>query len=240
MSDKKKKAAILGLLAIGFLSFGTTWAYYYANDMSLGNPFATTHSGVVMVEEFDPGSSFLPGETVAKVVRFTNTGDMDLLLRVEVAPQEAWYDDEGEEAPKTDLDPEYVIKNWSENWATPANASGFDSQTDDDYMTDASGSKEWSEVYTDTVGGEAKSYRYYRKILPKDGTTAAILDSITLSREVSNDRHSSDYSDKTYKLTFNAEAVPVEAGDIQAGALNEWGMTATVDDSDGSVDWSEP
>ena len=64
-----------------------------------------------------------------------------------------------------------------------------------------------------------------------------------MDKSVSNDRHKTDYSDKIYKLTFDAQAVPVElqgdtAGDQQIAVQAEWGMTVTQN-ADGTLNWSK-
>lgn len=205
--------------AAALMSFGITWAYY-SDTIVLANPFATSHSGAAMVEEFNPDSSFLPGETVIKKVAFQNTGEMDIFLRVEVPPKEAWYA-KGEKEPldeayKTDA----VIKNWTDVWPKGGDA------TDTDY---------WSKVFTDADGTK---YRYYRHILPAGETTEDILDSIKLSTEVSNDRHDIDYSDKIYKLTFNAEAVPVEELNGKLSVQSQWNMDVT-EGEDGILTWEK-
>ena len=159
---KEKKLSAKPLIlaaAAALMSFGITWAYY-SDTIVLANPFATSHSGAAMVEEFNPDSSFLPGETVIKKVAFQNTGEMDIFLRVEVPPKEAWYA-KGEKEPldeayKTDA----VIKNWTDVWPKGGDA------TDTDY---------WSKVFMDADGTK---YRYYRHILPAGETTEDILDSI--------------------------------------------------------------
>ena len=93
----------------------------------------------------------------------------------------------------------------------------------------------WSKSYTDENG---KSYRYYKQVLPAGKTTDCILESISLSDEVSNDRHDVDYSDKIYKLTFHAEAVPVEEHDSALGVQSQWNMVVQ-EDSSGVLTWSQ-
>lgn len=205
--------------AAALMSFGITWAYY-SDIIVLANPFATSHSGAAMVEEFNPDSSFLPGETVIKKVAFQNTGEMDIFLRVEVPPEEAWYA-KGEKDPlggayTTDA----VIKNWTAVWPKGGDAAFTD---------------DWSQVFTDADGTK---YRYYRRILPAGETTEDILDSIKLSTEVSNDRHDIDYSDKIYKLTFNAEAVPVEELNGELSVQSQWNMDVT-EGKDGILTWKK-
>lgn len=219
---KEKKLSAKPLIlaaAAALLSFGITWAYY-SDIIVLANPFATSHSGAAMVEEFNPDSSFLPGETVIKKVAFQNTGEMDIFLRVEVPPEEAWYA-KGEKEPlggayTTDA----VIKNWTAVWPKGGDAAFTD---------------DWSQVFTDADGTK---YRYYRRILPAGETTEDILDSIKLSTKVSNDRHDIDYSDKIYKLTFNAEAVPVEELNGELSVQSQWNMDVTKD-KDGILTWKK-
>lgn len=220
---KEKKLSAKPLIlaaAAALLSFGITWAYY-SDIIVLANPFATSHSGAAMVEEFNPDSSFLPGETVIKKVAFQNTGEMDIFLRVEVPPEEAWYA-KGEKEPlggayRTDV----VIKKWKDGiWPKGG---------------DTDSTADWSQVFTDADGTK---YRYYRRILQAGETTEDILDSITLSTEVSNDRHDIDYSDKIYKLTFNAEAVPVEELNGELSVQSQWNMDVTEGEG-GILTWSE-
>ena len=206
--------------AAALMSFGITWAYY-SDIIVLANPFATSHSGAAMVEEFNPDSSFLPGETVIKKVAFQNTGEMDIFLRVEVPPEEAWYAKGENEPLGGDYKTDAVIKNWTDGIWPEGGDAAF---TDD-----------WSQVFTDADGTK---YRYYRHILPAGETTADILDSITLRTEVSNDRHDIDYSDKIYKLTFNAEAVPAEELNGELSVQSQWNMDVT-EDEDGILTWSE-
>lgn len=218
---KNKKAVVASLFGAALLGFGITWAFYSSNHMALANPLGTSHSGAAMVEEFNPDSSFLPGETVAKQVAFRNTGEMDLFLRVEVPPEEAWYlaSDAKHPLDPAVYQPEAVIKNWRNVWPKGDNES----------------TGQWSQIFTDSSG---KQYRYYRKILKPKEQTDYILDSIKLSEEVSNDRHALNYSDKIYKLTFNAEAVPVEGDDNHPGVQAEWRMSV-VKAADGTLTWTQ-
>ncbi len=220
-SFKKLRAACLISLVAILVAFGITWAFY-SDSPVLGNVLQTSNTSISMVEEFNPDSSFLPGETVAKVVSFQNTGDLDLFLRVKVPPKEAWYSNDGK-TEKPDLNTDRVIKNWTKAWSE-------------------------NEEWTDEFNG----YRYYKRVLkgtgnkdakPEERKTNPILESITLDKSVSNDRHKANYGDKIYKLTFDAQAVPVElqgavAGDQQIAVQAEWGMTVTQN-ADGTLNWSK-
>ncbi len=114
-------------------------------------------------------------------------------------------------------------------------------------LSDSKETDDWTKVYkVPQKDGTVKKYRYYKKILEapqagqnKNVRTNNILDSIKLSEAVSNDRHVTDYSDKVYKLTFNAEAIPVEdSGDAQYGISALWNMKAAIG-TDGTVIWEE-
>ncbi len=253
-----KKLGIACLLSAGVMmaTFGGTWAYFN-ESLSLDNPLKTSNTSVAMVEDYNPNQSFLPGETAVKRVFFENSGDMDLLLRVEVPPEEGWYDiQEGTVSDKKNdaLDTKFVIKNWTDSWTgkdvtderEDLVPTGTPQQVPSQDMKKWSATEDWTGVIEDNNG---KSYRYYKKILyAKDNKdteeivenqTADILSSITLSTDadVTNDRHQNSYGDKIYKLTFNAEAVPVEDTQ-QTAAMNEWGMTAEVS-ADGTVNWTQ-
>ncbi len=126
-----------------------------------------------------------------------------------------------------------VQKSWTAEWGSQ-NAAGNWPDT------------EW---WSKSIEQNGKTYRYYKRILEPGDRTADILESITLSPDVSNDRHDIDYSGKTYTLTFNAEAVPVEElnGQISLSSLwrpttNSNGVTVTEDGEDGNgktkVSWS--
>lgn len=224
---RRRKGFCLAGLAVCALSFGATWAWY-TGGTALANPLGTSHSGAAMIEEFDPNSTFLPGETVTKKVAFQNTGDMDVFLRVEVPPEEGWYEKNHPNKKLEDLETGQVEKIYSKDiWA------GYGAEDDENETA------YWSRVWT----ANGKSYRYYRKVLGPGETTELILDAVKLKPEVSNDRHAPDYSDKIYRLSFQAEAVPVEGNDagdgsldpVQAGAGSEWGMQ--VSGTKDALDW---
>lgn len=241
-SFKSMRTVCPVVLAAATVAFGITWAFY-SNISALANPLSTSHSGVAMVEEFNPNSSFLPGETVAKVVKFQNTGDMDLFLRVQVPPEEDWYTAQGKKNDK--LSKDRVFKNWTDSWTKKTESVEYESGTEtiklqkwgDWEQTDL-----WSAPIKDANGNY---YRYYREILKANGDsgdkdeTPAILESIKLDPRVTNDRHEANYSDMIYKLTFLAEAVPVESHadmDEQMG-IELWGVS--VDGvANGILTWS--
>lgn len=232
MITSKKAVPLLALLVLAS-AFGITWAFY-SDSKALANPLNIGHSGAAIQEEFNPDSSFLPGEIVSKVVTFKNTGNMDIYLRVRAEPQEGWYmfngnkqveltfgkadadSDElikdGVKHPLLDLDK--VIKNWSYG---EENVFGKG-------IPDGKSNNDWIKI---------GDYCYYRHILTPDQVTGPILNSIQLSPSVSNDRHAVNYSDKIYKLDFMAEATPVVEG---LASVEIWGVD--VEENSGTLDWS--
>lgn len=177
---KKLVAVMAGFFCL--TTIGTSMASY-TNRVDITNPFNTSGpSSAVMLENFNPDSTFLPGETVEKQPYFKNTGEEDLLLRVKVTA--VWKNSDGSEfAPGNPFnDSDQVIKLWTDSWE-----------------------EEWVPI---------GDYYYYNKILKKSGeagdTTPIILKKLRLSAGVSNDKHDTDYSDRLYELSFDAEAVPAD------------------------------
>lgn len=251
-SFKRVRTACLISLSTILVAFGITWAFY-SDSPALANLLQTSNTSISMVEEYNPNTSFLPGETVPKVVSFQNTGNLDLFLRVQVPPEEGWYlSNEGVETKAEALSSARVIKNWSDAWTTKYGTAitwgdnqriRVKEQNVKNWAGDNGSECEWTDPFPATdKDGNTVYYRYYKKILKgtdnagnitSGGTTSPILNSITLDPRVSNDRHKTDYSDKIYKLTFHAQAVPVELqGDIvdgkqQLAVQAEWGMTVS-------------
>lgn len=258
----KKVAPLLALLIV-IGAFGFAMAYYN-EEQALGNPLKTSHSGAAIVEEFNPDSSFLPGETVIKKVAFKNTGKMDVFLRVEVPPEEFWYyasevkdkqtgatiHSAGDRA--TELDTQEVIKWW--NGKNKTDEIGTDGENDENGVwvnenkpEDISGlgaleynveTDYWTKIYqVKEADGTTRYYRYYKRILAPGEVTDDILNEIQLKNDISNDRHETDYSNKVYHLTFNAEAVPVEDHDGEIGVPAIWNMIAV--DENKSDEWGK-
>lgn len=198
----------LGIALIGGIcavSISSTWAVY-TDTNTIKNQLSTKHTAVMLKEDFVQFSSFLPGETVTKKPYFENTGERDILIRVPIELAETWRPEEGS---KVRLDTGKVTKNWSQYWVNGTSSEWF----------------------------QGKEYYYYKKILTKKGTesskTNPIMDSLTLSTEVSNDGHDLDYSNAEYEITIEAEAVPA---DKTSAAL--WAEDLKDTDLSG-CEWSE-
>lgn len=180
---KKFGLKLTALLAgcICLAGIGTSWAHY-ANVVNIRNPLSTQNSSVELVENFNPNSSFLPGETVKKEPHFKNTGEIDLILRVKV--EESWNNAEGTALEKGPgfPDTEIVEKNWTDSWKN-----------------------EWVEI-----GNYYYYKKILTRAETSGSTTAIILESLRMKPEASNDSHSIDYSNLLYELKFEADAVPAD------------------------------
>ena len=79
--NRKKIAVIAGLCLV--LLIGGVYAYFFQSS-ELKNPFSTANPSIEVVENFNPADQWLPGEEKRKEVTFTNTGDVDTLMRFKV------------------------------------------------------------------------------------------------------------------------------------------------------------
>ncbi len=180
----KRLAVILAgsAMAVGFSS---TWAYY-SDTQSIVNPFHTTNSSIDMVEDFNPADTILPGETVDKKPYFVNTGDTELVLRLEM---DTYWMDKTTEQEAENLKTEMVTLNYPD---------GFDN--------------DWVEIPEDSG---TYYYAYILEGKGEDKSkTSNFLDSLTLNPEVSNDAHAADYSTGRFIVDFNAEAVQADAASL--------------------------
>lgn len=167
MSKKKIIGlCIAGVLAVG--SIGGSLAWFTSSD-SITNPFSTAstdnpsdpNSGIKIHEDFKPeeAKNKLPGDEVKKQVNVINKAKYDQLIRVKI--KKVWKDAEGTEKP--DLDKENIILNFEKN------------------LTDSNKPEEgkWIEG--------SDGYYYYNGIVNPDGQTANLLESVTLSKDTTNE-----------------------------------------------------
>lgn len=180
----KRLAVILAgsAMAVGFSS---TWAYY-SDTQSIVNPFHTTNSSIDMIEDFNPAETILPGETVDKKPYFVNTGDTELVLRLEM---DTYWMDKTTEREAENLKTEMVTLNYPDSF-------------DGDWVEIPGGSGTY--YYTHILEGKGKD----------KSKTSNFLDSLTLKPEVSNDTHAADYSTGRFIVDFNAEAVQADAASL--------------------------
>lgn len=75
-----KKRAALGLAGLAAVAaIGGTWAYWNQN-LSVDNNFQAGNFDSDIVEQFKPEEDWLPGEKVDKIVKVTNSGNVDMAV----------------------------------------------------------------------------------------------------------------------------------------------------------------
>ncbi|WP_447410153.1 SipW-dependent biofilm matrix protein BsaA [Clostridium perfringens] len=189
MSKKK----IIGLCIAGVLvvgSIGGSLAWFTSSD-SVTNPFSTAstdnpsdpNSGIKIHEDFnkEDADNTLPGDTVTKQVNVINKATYDQLIRVKI--KKVWKDAKGEE--KSDLDTKNIILNFEKN------------------LTDSNKPEEgkWIEG--------SDGYYYYNGIVNPKGQTANLLESVTLSKDTTN-----EFKGLKFDVVVDSEGVQAANGAV--------------------------
>ncbi|WP_419748707.1 SipW-dependent biofilm matrix protein BsaA [Clostridium perfringens] len=189
MSKKKIIGlCIAGVLAVG--SIGGSLAWFTSSD-SVTNPFSTAstdnpsdpNSGIKIHEDFnkEDADNTLPGDTVTKQVNVINKATYDQLIRVKI--KKVWKDAKGEEKP--DLDTKNINLNFGEN------------------LADSKDPKEgkWIEG--------SDGYYYYNGIVNPKGQTANLLESVTLSKDTTN-----EFKGLNFDVVVDSEGVQAANGAV--------------------------
>ena len=189
MSKKKIIGlCIAGVLAVG--SIGGSLAWFTSSD-SVTNPFSTAstdnpsdpNSGIKIHEDFnkEDADNTLPGDTVTKQVNVINKATYDQLIRVKI--KKVWKDAKGEE--KSDLDTKNIVLNFENN------------------LTDSNKPEEgkWIEG--------SDGYYYYNGIVNPDGQTANLLESVTLSKDTTN-----EFKGLKFDVVVDSEGVQAANGAV--------------------------
>ena len=189
MSKKKIIGlCIAGVLAVG--SIGGSLAWFTSSD-SITNPFSTAstdnpsnpNSGIKINEKFnkEEADNTLPGDNVTKQVNVSNKAIYDQLIRVKI--KKVWKDAKGEE--KSDLDTKNIILNFENN------------------LTDSNKPEEgkWIEG--------SDGYYYYNGIVNPDGQTANLLESVTLSKDTTN-----EFKGLKFDVVVDSEGVQAANGAV--------------------------
>ncbi len=189
MSKKKIIGlCIAGVLAVG--SIGGSLAWFTSSD-SVTNPFSTAstdnpsdpNSGIKIHEDFnkEDADNTLPGDNVTKQVNVINKATYDQLIRVKI--KKVWKDAKGEE--KSDLDTKNIILNFEKN------------------LTDSNKPEEgkWIEG--------SDGYYYYNGIVNPKGQTANLLESVTLSKDTTN-----EFKGLKFDVVVDSEGVQAANGAV--------------------------
>lgn len=189
MSKKKIIGlCIAGVLAVG--SIGGSLAWFTSSD-SVTNPFSTAstdnpsdpNSGIKINEKFnkEEADNTLPGDKVTKQVNVSNKATYDQLIRVKI--KKVWKDAKGNE--KSDLDTKNINLNFENN------------------LTDSNKPEEgkWIEG--------SDGYYYYNGIVNPDGQTANLLESVTLSKDTTN-----EFKGLKFDVVVDSEGVQAANGAV--------------------------
>ena len=189
MSKKKIIGlCIAGVLAVG--SIGGSLAWFTSSD-SVTNPFTTAstdnpsdpNSGIKIHEDFnkEDADNTLPGDTVTKQVNVSNKATYDQLIRVKI--KKVWKD--AKEDGKSKLDTENIVLNFENN------------------LTDSNKPEEgkWIEG--------SDGYYYYNGIVNPDGQTANLLESVTLSKDTTN-----EFKGLKFDVVVDSEGVQAANGAV--------------------------
>lgn len=181
---KKHIAALAGIAAV--FAVGGSLAYFNQN-LEAVNVLNVGKFDTEVVEIFNPeeGENWQPGATVNKQYSVKNSGSIDALVRVKL--QETWTR-KGEDEPFLSIDsseePEILGNNPE---ADNKIESVFQSdKTDGEAGNDRDDSVVWKELQTDAGDDWAyyKGYYYYEKTLTPGTTTNALLESVTLDKDI--------------------------------------------------------
>lgn len=207
----KKTKNILIILALLLVALIGGTIAYYTSQQAFENEFKVPKPGVTIQEKFNPSDHWVPGEEKSKEVRFTNTGEMDMLLRFKV--EAAWAD--GTTHPDVDVDSVITLY-----WNQGSDVRGENPPVDF--------------VYDQNTG-----YYYYTKVLEAGKPTQNVLESVKFSANLSNDGHlNSDYSNTQINLTITGETVLADAEAVAEQWTETPQVQAVIDENSGNVTWT--
>lgn len=168
--DKKMKGALVALMMVGVA--GATWAWF-SDSAIFENTFTTGKYSDEIIEEFTPPKDWKPGDITDKKVTVTNTGDVDMVVRVKFSEQ--WDKD------KT------TLGNHFGEPETADNASAIKNLNMDNVIENMEKSDKWYVVY-DTCGCPLEAY--YLDALKSNESTTELLQSVTMNPKIPSDTKS--------------------------------------------------
>ena len=213
---EKKTKHILTILALLLVALVGGTIAYYTGRQDFKNEFSVAEPGVAIQEKFNPTDFWVPGEEKSKEVWFTNTGEMDMLLRFTVDAE--WEGDH----PKDVAADSVITLFWNQ---------GNDQRDNEKPPVDFV-------AVTQKEGDVQKTYYYYTKILKAGESTQHVLESVKFSSDLSNDGHlNSDYSNTQINLTITGETVLADP-DAVAEQWTDTPQAQAAIAADGTVTWT--
>lgn len=195
-----KKRAALGLAGLAAVAaIGGTWAYWNQN-LSVDNNFQAGNFDSDIYEEFTPEENWLPGEKVDKLVKVTNSGNVDMAVMVKLTQR--WEDEEKNASSLTFSNgQEYAAQvQWGENvavFASPelvAEAAPLKISKTVDSFAEAENMWVLTEV-NDMQDGSQQLCFVYSGIIKENGSTNNLVESVTMNPLIK-----SSVTDKVYTV----------------------------------------
>lgn len=192
-----KKRAALGLAGLAAVAaIGGTWAYWNQN-LSVDNNFQAGNFDSDIYEEFTPEENWLPGEKVDKLVKVTNSGNVDMAVMATITQK---WTEEGVvfETPEGD---EYAAQiQWGDNVAMFAVPGLVDEaaalKIEKTVRSFADSPNTW--VLTginDMQDGSQQLCFVYSGIVKENGSTNNLVESVTMNPLIQ-----SSVTDKVYTV----------------------------------------
>lgn len=185
---KKKRLLFIPLAAVVLL-IGTV-AAIYVNTSSLKNPFQTSSGEVSVIEKFNPGNDWVPGEEKIKEVLFKNQGDTDTYLRFRPVVTFAGAELDGETTKDTDGTYTTVYSDINKRTVCSLN---------------------WSSAFAEYE--QINGYYYYKRILETGTATSPVLKTVTVGDIFSNTGANTDASDIQVLIEGNMVQVSADAAE---------------------------
>lgn len=158
MENSKQRTAIIALVALAIVGVVGGTIAYFTSETTFRNEFHTKPYITELTEEFESPENWLPGTATSKKVYVTNTGDIDLAVRIS-------YTEEWKAADNSSL-PLIQDQAGTEVRAAIIN---FPNQAD------------WKEETSSGV-----NYYYYKNGLKKGARTSLFIDKVTFNSDIKN------------------------------------------------------
>lgn len=192
-----KKRAALGLAGLAAVAaIGGTWAYWNQN-LSVDNEFKAGNFDSDIVEQFRPEGDWLPGETVDKIVKVTNSGNVDMAVMATITQK---WTEEGVvfETPEGD---EYAAQiQWGDNVAMFAVPGLVDEAAALKIEKTVRGFADSPDTWVltginDMQDGSQQLCFVYSGIVKENGSTNNLVESVTMNPLIQ-----SSVTDKVYTV----------------------------------------
>ncbi len=220
MKNKKSLIAIIILLVVVGV-VGVTFAYFNSVT-TFENLFKSGKFQIKVDEEFVSPDNWVPGNTTDKTIKVTNTGTVDMAVRV-------WYEEKWTSATGDNLN---VYETCSDDSSDIAICNGLSSGKARYAIINFSEDGNWikdSKFFEDDTSHSdtnlvSSGYYYYKYKLAPNEVSTSLINSVTYNKNVANDYQCSTenntticnstgnkYDGASYNLTFHIETVQFDA-----------------------------